>query len=325
MAIYHSGDPASYYALGKQSAKGSVATTWKFLKWLGGAGFKNDQEVDAEREGGDGQQLANNYKTLHRVAGSIPFNAAPDLAAAIYAYFLGADAKSGAEAPYTHLLTYLAQPPWVSFELNIADVLTLQAIDGMINQVDLVGTAGKRWGMTANWLALTSNKQADQETDTYETDVPFKQYNGTYTVDGSGNTDITEFAISMKRKIDDAIQTTAITLADLQSLAIDIDVTFKVIFTNSGLYEDIVLGGASAIVETLHLGNLTVDANYGADAAARQLKIELPKLDVLTANLDSHDPESKTLYLSVGAVAKKVSGNELVSVTVKNADADDLV
>jgi hypothetical protein len=63
-------DPANYIALGKQTAKDTEATTFYFLKHLDGSGFDVDYDVQSERVGGDGQEVSFTYRSMVKADGA---------------------------------------------------------------------------------------------------------------------------------------------------------------------------------------------------------------------------------------------------------------
>src|SRR4051794_9592321 len=89
-------DPSGYIAFGKQSGKGTEASTFHFPKQLDGSGFEVEFDVQSEREGGDGQEVGLRYKSMVKGDGALAVNSRPQVSARIFAAVLGSDAISTA-------------------------------------------------------------------------------------------------------------------------------------------------------------------------------------------------------------------------------------
>src|SRR5262245_57516447 len=84
-------EPSNYFALGKQANKDEPATTFYFFKHLDGTGLELDEQTEAVREGGDGQEVGFVYKSAISFDGDVIANARPERAGRGAAWTLGAD------------------------------------------------------------------------------------------------------------------------------------------------------------------------------------------------------------------------------------------
>lgn len=320
MAYYPASSSNSYFAVGKQPAKGTPATTWKYGRYLSGADIEQEQKAVYEREGGDGLFVARGYKEAHEATAKLPVYARPDIAAALLAWHMGADTVSGT-GPYSHAITYGSAAAWVSAERSKAGQLIERIVDSKIIGLGISCEAGKRVKIDADFLGCVPSRQTSPLTPTPESEDAFRMISGAFTVDsGANNADITGYDIKSKYDID-PVQTTALTLGDIVEVAVNIDVDIKLKWANQDLYNKVYYGGAAgtAIVEALYGGNFIADHTYGAGASQRELKLDLPNLIIAAAKVDSLDPDGKTMNLSVAAIASKVGSTSPMTATVKNS------
>jgi len=102
-------DPINHLAWGKQSAKGTEATTFRFMKHLDGTGFQVERDIQREREGGDGQEVGLSYVSLVKADGAMQSNARGNYQGRSNAAVLGADGvASAAVASLAHHTSYPA-------------------------------------------------------------------------------------------------------------------------------------------------------------------------------------------------------------------------
>jgi len=312
-----------YLGVGKQASKGTAVSPEVYIRYRDKS---INPEFDAEfyHEGGYGRDVGYATKTLHKHDGSFSFLARPKQVGKLLHAALGADAVSGTATPYIHTITPNDTIPWLTFEtgeVKSSDLIIEKIKDCKVNSIRISGEAGKPVLATVDFLGIEATKEASASSPSYESNDPFRFYEGTFTVDSSATTYITKFDITISNGVAGDIQTVEVHRDDMVALAREITVEFVLKLTDADLYTDIMYGGGSAVSDDLHEGDITIDLSYGTGSGERELKIEIPKLYYVAAELP-RGAEPEVIYLSCSARAVK-GASDIITVTVKNdEDAD---
>src|SRR4051812_22510228 len=113
---FSSNDPKDYLAIGKQSAAGTEATTFKFVKYLTG-GLDVAQENETIYEGGDGQDPGLVYKSRVKPDGSFDVYARPDTFTYLAAWAMGSGVDPASTAAVaSHIYTPNSTVPFLTVE-----------------------------------------------------------------------------------------------------------------------------------------------------------------------------------------------------------------
>src|SRR4051812_28236106 len=93
---YSSSDPRNYFALAKQTAADTEASTgFKFIRYLGNTGFDIQLDTVALYEGGGGQDPTLNYRQHTKADGSLDCYSRIDSWTFLSAWALGSGAAIG--------------------------------------------------------------------------------------------------------------------------------------------------------------------------------------------------------------------------------------
>lgn len=320
-------NPSDYFALGKQTAKDTEATTFAFFRHGGGTGLDLDEDVTSEREGGDGQEVGFRYKSMVKMDGAVAGNARSELALFGFAGVLGKTATvidAGATVitpPATGLLRFRMTPnatlPWFTAEQRYTDIVE-RSTNMKVTSLELSGEAGKAISLSFSLIgAGTAYKRpiASALTPARESTDPVFFPRGTYVLEGAHNANITKFRVAARRSLDDGIQTTELWRADLVELNADYDLDFTLVYQNASLYEKIKYAAAAGTQIPINLSTGAFSAlmnNAQAGTLARLVTVDLPSLDFVGAKLNKLEPDGKTVYIDVAAMTRKGATDSLI-------------
>jgi len=236
-------------------------------------------------------------------------------------------AVEGVALPITHKFTpaEVGSMPWASLERSIAGELVSRFVDVRIQQINISGEAGQPITMTVNYLGVTEEGQASPQTAVYEVNEPFIFWQGTYTVDGEDESaNVTNFNIQLINVFDEVDQASEVFRSHIPLIRREIEVSWGMKFEDESRYVDTYLGGGTEPGEGVakSTGALIIDLSYGIGTDVRGLEIEIPAIwhTAAPVELDAGSTDSQA-YACEG-FARKDPAQELVEVTIKNAEAE---
>lgn len=319
-----------YFGFGKQSAKGTgVAPAFfaAFVEELQARPGKNIREI---QEGGTGPYIARGVTDLYVPTWRFAAALRPDVAAAIYAFFLGtAGVPAGTGAPYTHTLTNASgRPVWTSFERNIGDEIIERIVDGFITEIvldirkrDQGPEAMLEVSGTGLSLAVVS-----AATDSYEADRPFLRSDAAWKVDNAAVTNIERARVVSRWVHDEGMTTDAVTRADATKVQFQTDVEVVTLWSTAAealaykeIHYPVVAGDGSGTApsERVHQPSATnsfeVDFNY----TDREFKLNLAKVLWKDAEISEPNP-SATEACRLTRRGVLIAATTPVTVTAKN-------
>lgn len=319
-----------YVGLCKQAAKGTPIAPTTFLQLVEPAKFDEKQEVDIYPELGGGPYNASAHKKLHTVNPSIAMHVRPSSSAKLFHLFLGADAKSGAAIPYTHLLTPARPLLYLSLERGLKTDLDITRVqDCKVDKITITGKGGDKLKMAVDFMGIKPVDQAACATDTYETDRAFAFQDGAFNVFGTAAfARIDGFTLELANNCEGGseLQTTEVWPFDILEQKLTGKLSFEIIYDTADTYfKDIMRGGGTAVVETLDTDGFTADFTYGAAGTLREFMFVIPAGGLVNIDMTplAPGPEPKTMKQTVVGEIIKVAGSELISITFQNADAAD--
>lgn len=322
MAGRATNEAANYFAIGKQSAKDTEATTFLFLRHLDGTGLEMDTTTQAEREGGDGQEVGLVYKSAISMDGAAVANARAEYAGRILAYILGADtvgiatgAASGMANIHTSAPTTLgASAPYLTIEQLYGDKIE-RVSNALPNELTIEGEAGRPIKLTANFVGggtpYSRNAAASALTPTRETGQPFFYPGASVVIDGAGNTKITKFKQTIRRTLDEDIRTTQLFREDVVQLNFDTDLEFTLKYEDATLYDNIQYGGGTVVPINLATGSFKIYSETAAGTQSRFIETNVPVHRYTGARLNKLDPDGKTVYIDVTAMGVKAATHQI--------------
>lgn len=309
----HKRSSDGYIGVSKQAAADTALAPSLFTRLSGADGWDFAQDyvelgsLNADRE------LDDILKTGHNIDGNFPFYVRPDFGTAMLAFALGADTVITGTV-HTHTITRADTLPWLTIERD--QISTERAWDCKINQLVIAGEAGQPLTMEASFFG----RDAIETTVTsasYETDVPFKFFEGTYTIDGGAITTITAFTVTINNNLE-KVKTTDFKWNDLVEgrFTIDVNMTLKLESADTQ-YLAALYGGSTTLVDTLDGGSFVVSCTRGTGATERQFSLTIPTMYWLSATRHL-DPNTTPVYVDVSGKAYWHTSNEIITIANKN-------
>jgi hypothetical protein len=310
-----SNESSNYFAVGKQTEKGAEATTFYFLRHLDGTALELDEQTEAVREGGDGQEVGFVHKTAVSLDGEMIHNARPEGAARGAAWTLGVDTVAAGSGGATPLQVHTAVPtstiPYVTVEQRWADVIE-RGVDARLTSMVVEGEAGRplkvSHGIITGGTPYRRDAAASALTPARESGQPFFFPGGSYVIDGAGNTKITKFKSTTERNVDKDIRTTELFREDVVVLNFDSNLEFTLKYEDATLYDKVhYLAGTTISPNALGLatGSFKAYSEFGAGTTQRFFELNHPLIVYTGARVNKLDPDGKTMYVDVTAMGVK--------------------
>ncbi len=330
MAFYSSSNKNYYLAIAKQTAKGTAGTAFNKIRALGGITFEHNMDEEEIRETGWGKNPSRSIKKIHKISGTIPLLARPDIVQQLATYALGTAAATAATSavPAYHEITPADTLPYLT--LGIRDTKIEQAMDAVIREFKISAQAANEVRLDVGWIGCNVHRYtaetAGMTAATYVDpgSATFKFAGGSYYIDGpSGtplsSTDIKSYSLTYANKLDEDEVTINNYLDDLPYLERSLAVEFVARFNDQTLFEQVYYGSSAgtAIPDSFYQGGyFSADHTFNSGSAARELKIIVPKVQLTAANVNRIDPDSKTVEITV--VGKAIEADPLLTIVVKN-------
>lgn len=308
-------DPNNYFAFGKQTVKGTDASSFFFTRHLDGTGYDVDTDVESVREGGDGQEVGLRYRTMVKADPNLVTLNRQQVAGRLWAGVLGADSIASAGVPSLarHTAVPQASLPYFTTEQRQGDLIE-RVSDAVWTSLTLEGEAGKPWRLSAAAVGggtVTIRDVGSTLTPSRETGRPAFYPGGSYVFDAGASyaTDVTKFKVEVNRNVDDAIQTTGLSRDDVVPLNFDVNVDATIKYTSRDFYKKVQYTGGSVPISDLATGSLDLVqyAQAGTMAASALARVVIPLLEWTDAKVNKLDPDGKTVYLDV--VGQSIRGH----------------
>lgn len=323
-------DPVNYFAVGKQTAKGTAAATYYFLKHLDGSSFEVQKEIQRNKEGGDGQETGLSWVSRVTADGQLMANCRPEIVARAALGGLGAEgavvvgasgavqsATTAAASLARHTFVLAASLPYWSMEQRFSDEVE-RSLDNVVTGFTIEGEAGAPWKITSNFVSGGTVFQRDAAsalTVTRDVGKPFFYANGSYIFDGgaSYSADVTKIKVEVQRQVDSDIQTTGLGRDDVIPLAADVQVDFTLKYTSRDFYQKVTYNGGSVAVSDLPTGSIDLAQLQqvylnGSISATGLMRAFTGLLEYSDAKVNKLDPDGKTVYVDVVANSVKHPG-----------------
>lgn len=326
-----------YLGIGLQSSKGTGVTPTTFVPYQGSATPDHGIAHDEIREAGTGPYITRLMKTAHDPAGSFGFAARPSTAARLAAYFLGADSVGAESSLWRHTtIPDVATRRWLSIEAAAGvngDIID-RYVDCVLKSLTISGTGAGDIMFAVEWFGLTAAWQATAAIPTYEAGIagstpggPYRQSDITYTIDGSGVTNVAEWEIALAWVYDEEIRLSKVTRGDTVKLDLTATVKVKQLVNAAGVVTDYRSANYSATAGTAPApnfygtaGSFVAAADNGlATTNNRQMSITVPTLVWHTAKHNGLNPDGETVWLEREGKARKGAG-ALATISTLTAD-----
>jgi hypothetical protein len=317
-------DARNYVGIGREAVKGTGVAPTSFPAFTDDVDLSHNQEISGLKEAGGNGSITLSEKLGHMPAGGFAFRARPSITGKLAAYMLGADAVTGA-GPYDHALTHDLVTDYLTIEQNLADEATERFIDCVISQLtfEVENTSTHMVKVSGSWVGGTPTVQGAPTAESYDAETPFVLSNGVFTLNGVVAANVQRWTTTLTMRY--AVEKIA-GVVPLYLIKLGLDVTGEVeqlMLLWSDEYRLVQYGSAAGVAHTSApvAGAMIADFNYGAGAAARGLKINVPNLDWLDAKYTSLNPEGSAVKV-VRPFHGRVSGaTPIVTVTAKTNDS----
>jgi hypothetical protein len=298
-------DPANYIALGKQTAKDVEATTFYYLKHLDGSGFDIDPDIGSERTGGDGQEIGFTYRQMVKADGNLVSYAWPEWVGRALAAVLGQDTPSLIVSPLTdHTLVPVASLPYFTVEQKWADI-NERNTNCKVTSVDIEFEAGKPIKVSAAivgggtvWIPTAVLTPARESGDPLMYPLSSIALTGMAT-----GLKVTKGKISIKRGVDDGIQTVGIAREDVVELNQDYQLDLTCKYEDSLMYKNALFNGGTAVISDL----ATMGFSLFQAVGSQSMRIDMPLLEISGFKVNRLDPDGKTMYGDLAAQSVKAA------------------
>jgi hypothetical protein len=304
-------DTTNYIAFGKQTTdKDTEATTFVFLKHLDGSGFDTTPDVEQIREGGDGGEIGFHLRKSQKSSGKMSLNSRPETGGRVAAAALGADVASVVVAsdagglPFVfHRSTMNATIPYLTIEQAAADDVERVAACKITN-LDITYQAGALVQLDADFTAGgTYRGPTAAQTPTRESALPHRYHGATVIMDGSGADTCTKAKVTVKRGVDDSIQTNGLFNEDVVELTAEVMVEGTLKYEDRTLVQKVLRGGGSLVPVDLATGALLIQVSNGN--ASAPFKVGVPFLRYTGAKVNRLDPSGKVVFVDFTAETEK--------------------
>ena len=320
-----------YIGIGKQTVKGTAVAPQRFIKYLTDESAVTF-EAETLREGCDGQWDKTSVKTIYTNTVSFSCYARPSESSNLYAALLGSDTKTITTTPFTHTIVpqefqvTTIEQPWMTMNrqlISSTNSRTEVMKDIKLSSISIEAEAGQPVQMSVEGTGLSSILTTSTSTDTYESGNPFSFYNGTYTINGSGSTDIKSFNIAIRAINDEENQTTAITRNDIINHRFECEVTLGINYTDYQLMAKANYAAGTSMGADFSDGAAIIKLWTGTGTSERQLQFTIPKVRLQPINLPLN-AEVATLEQTMAGMAFKQDTTALVTIESKIAIATTL-
>lgn len=331
---YSSANTDYYVAITKQSAKGTSATSGftKIDITSGSDPMAHEMDEIEQRSMRTGKNPGRSIKGAHKIGGSFPLLAQPDIIAQLWSYALGSCSVTPATtaAPAIHVITASDTLPYLSIATKY--VVDEFATDCRIKEIKVTGEAAQEIKMDVTWLGcsvekITADDTAGVSAADYQDDYgdTFKYAGGTYTIDnGLESTDIRNYSITYTNEFDEDLITTTQTRNDLPFLRRMCPVEFTLVYEDQDLWDKVYYGATAATTVSAGFysgGQFTALHTHGSGTATKEYQMDIGEVVVTDAKITGIDPDGKTIELAVvGKGFVSTATNTILAVTAKNTN-----
>lgn len=329
---YATSDLRNYLGFGKQSSRGTAVAPTVFLPYVSAPDLDHSQEGDEVHEAGTGPFLQRLSKHTHAPKGGGSIAWRPKTFAQLMAFCLGTDSAASSGSLYDHTIIAAQPTVYLSAEQNLADEICERFADCAVVGMKIDGPEnGGDIQIAATWEGCTPEWRASPTAETYEAGISgvspggaFKMHEATYTVDGSGATDVRGWSIDLQWKID-GVALSKVTRTHIIKLDLAIAVTLKQLMLSADVQRMINYGTTSATAADKNYkqdGALVVAVDNGLSSTnLRTASITLPRIGWTKANYTNLDPSGAAVFVERTGQATKPAGAELITVVCKTADS----
>lgn len=321
---YAPSDSRNYVGIGKQASRGTAVAPATWVPYLPSVDKSHGMDISPIKEAGAAGQVTDSEKGGHLPTGKVTFNARPSLIGKLGAYLLGVDSITGA-GPYDHAETSDFVTDYLSVEQNLADDFVERFKDCVINEITVsVDADNPKLKVESSWLGGTPVVQGSPTAESYETDRPFLLSDCVFTIDGSGATNVRKFTYTARmlyarEKLIDVVPEYHVKVGEECEIEIEQLVTADMADFRKVNYGAV---AGTAHTKSAFVGAFIANFAYGAGAAARGIKFEVPNFEYDEATHTALSPEgNEAVKVMTKGYGKMVAGSFLQKLTAKTNDS----
>jgi Phage tail tube protein len=320
---YSSNDPRNYFAMAKQTAVGTEATTgFKFIKFLGDTGFDIGIGAEVVHEGGDGQDPGLVYKSETSPDGQVNAYARIDMWTYLSAWAMGSAAAVGTSAgvgtsvyvPNATIMPLTVEQAWGGGR-QIDRVS-----DTILTGFQVEGEAGAPWSVTVPFIGggtpYYRDGAASALTAVLESGDPAMYAGGAYLINGATDLDVTRWSVNFSREVDDNLRTVNTFRRKVIPLTRSLEVTAQVIWQDQAYYRQIQYGGGSVVPHELATGAFHAERQL---VSSQLMAIDVPMMKFTDVSVNRLVPDGQTVLLDITAQAYRVATGLMQLRSVHNA------
>lgn len=328
---YSTTDERNYIGVGLQTVRGTAVAPTVFVPYQDGPKVDHGIKGDGVFEAGTGPYASRTVKEAHDPKGGFSLAVRPKTFAQLGAWFLGADGSAAAGSLFDHTAVPAHTPLYLTIERCIADEVVERFVDAVFTKLTLKQEGGKDLMADFEWSALRPVWTGSATSETYETGVsgstpggPYRGNEATYTVDGSGATDVAEWELEIERTYD-APHLSSVTGLYQVKHALEATLSLKQLALATTPYRTVAYSAAAGTAADKNFfqnGAFQVLYDNGlATTNERELTIACPGVDWTEVNLTDADPKGETVYVERKGVVTKEAGTVFVGFVSKTADS----
>lgn len=326
MASHSSVGPNDYTAISLEPYASAAGTEFKYIRYRSSNPIQPTVDNTPERQGGSNLGLVDIWRGATSIGGTMEAVARPDLTLYMLAAHLGRDLTgsyaNGVSSGVVLHSMYPSSAPYVTVETNRANGTHRTMVHGLVisqlvlkmeatQPVSWEATVAGGYNMSARATALTP---------TYEAALPWQMGATTMTsiipasaASISGQTTLQSATFTSKWDIDENCRTNRLLVEEVPILNYGLDIDASIRYENADLWKKCHYGDNTAqslaLASAFASAAFSVDHSYGAGGTThRRLYLSVPAMYIIKAELDDMDPDGKTMYISLGAMAYSPDG-----------------
>lgn len=313
----------AWFALAKQSGKGTAATNAKHAYPFAGGSIQPKRETDNLQETDSQRDMGVTYVQSQGTEGNPEFYVRDASIPLPLVGALGAVATTGTNPNYTHTITPSNALPYLTGWRMLGNTLYERFTDLMVNELTVKASAGGPLTATMSVMGLKGERLTSDPmpgwTPTVTLDSgPVYNYNeATVTLGGSATALISSFELSISNSLK-LQQTDDVTPYDVVPGTREVNLSFDLIFENLTEYNQFQYGSGSGTQPSATLYTTSADFLF-SKGANNSVQFTLPSIAYEEFPVEPQ-PDGSPVTVSVRAQAQR-GGSPVVTAVVKNQNS----
>ena len=304
--------------IGIQSAKGVPADP-QFWTWARSSDLGPSRETSRLEETNSSRDQSDLYTTRLSLGGGFDTYYRPTIGGLLMYLLLGANATTGAAAPFSHEARPAEDQPFVTVVREWNNELFEQFVDCKVTAGTIGGQAGQpiiMSGITIKGLKFERLTVA-KTTGVLDTGQTVRVPGATYTVDGAANSAISEWSLQVTNEQNTA-QTNEINDSYIEPGMRTLEMTYTEVYENLELYNKIYYGGAAGTEPAVENYRAPWNGVFADALGTERLRINVPRLAYATAPLNPTTNAEIARYQVTGTPEKPSNGPVMTATTTND-------